>query len=151
AGAPQKVLVVELHPYIIPAGIAGVIVDHPVWRRELVSRMCEATDHDHWNSCGPGEPRQATRQPDKKIGVSEPGRTLLKRPLAGLVLGAVRNVIPDQAGAVSRLLVDTDDAIAGLLQERDDLAPAVRIVPVFALGRALHRDADVGIRDRPAV
>jgi hypothetical protein len=34
ARAPQKVLVIEPHPHVIPAGIAGVIVDHPKGRLE---------------------------------------------------------------------------------------------------------------------
>jgi hypothetical protein len=66
--------------------------------------------------------------------VPEPARALGERLVAGLVLGTVGNVVPDQAGAMDRLLVDADDAVAGLLQERDDLAPAVGVVPVFALG-----------------
>ena len=42
------------------------------------------------------------------------------------------------------------DPIAGFLEEVDDLVPAGRVVPVFALGGALRRDADVGFGDRPA-
>jgi hypothetical protein len=50
-----------------------------------------------------------------------------------------------------RLLVDADDAEAAGLEEGDDLAPAMRVVPELALGRGLHRDADVGLGNRPAV
>src|SRR5215469_7485363 len=49
------------------------------------------------------------------------------------------------------LLVDADDAVASVLQEGDDLAPAVGVVPVLALGGALDRDADIRLDDRPAV
>src|SRR5215468_9697125 len=52
---------------------------------------------------------------------------------------------------MGRLLIDADDAIARLFQEGDDFAPAVGVVPVFALGGALHRDADIGLSDWPVV
>lgn len=51
---------------------------------------------------------------------------------------------------MDRLLVDADHAIAVILQEPNDLVPAVRIVPVFALRRALHRDAHIRLGDRRA-
>ena len=151
ARAPQEVLVVEAVVRIVPAAVAGVVVDHAVGRVELVGRMGEAADHHHRRAHRPGEPGQPARQADEELGVLEPARALLQRAVAGLVLGAVRDVVPDKPGAVRRLLVDADDAVAGLLQERDDLAPAVRVVPVLCLRRALHRDADIGLGDRPAV
>ncbi len=55
-----------------------------------------------------------------------------------------------QAAAVQGLLVDADDAEAGALQRLDDVAPALRVVPVFRLGGALGGDDDVGRLDRPA-
>lgn len=42
ARTPQKILVIEPRPDIIPAGIAGMIVDHPIGRFEFVRRMGEA-------------------------------------------------------------------------------------------------------------
>ena len=42
ARAPQEILVVEAVRGVVPAAVAGVIVDHPVGRRELVGRMGEA-------------------------------------------------------------------------------------------------------------
>ena len=41
-------------------------------------------------------------------------RALLQRLVAGLVFGAVGNVVPDQAGTVRRFLVDADHTITGL-------------------------------------
>src|SRR5262249_27083385 len=129
----------------------GVVVDHTVWRLELVGRMREARDQHDRNPRPPGEPGETARETDEELGVLEPTRALRERPVAGLVVRAMRNVIPDQAVSVRRLLIDADDPIAGLLQERDDLAPAMRVVPVFALRRALHRDADVRLRHRTAL
>ena len=57
------------------------------------------------------------RQADEERRVPQPARPLGQRPVAGLVLGAVRDVGPHQARAVHRLLVDADDAVAGCLQE----------------------------------
>ena len=52
---------------------------------------------------------------------------------------------------MGRFLVDADDAVPGLIQEGDDLAPAIRVVPVFALGRTLYGYADIRLGERPAV
>jgi hypothetical protein len=41
AGAPQKVLVIEPHPQVIPAGIADVTVDHPVGHLEFVGGIVQ--------------------------------------------------------------------------------------------------------------
>src|SRR5215471_11987228 len=43
------------------------------------------------------------------------------------------------------------NTISRAFQETDDLQPAARIVPVFCLRGALHADADIGLRNRPAV
>src|SRR4051812_8720065 len=43
--APQEIVVVEAVARVVPAAVAGVIVDDPVRRRELVGRMREAADH----------------------------------------------------------------------------------------------------------
>src|ERR1043165_10074426 len=60
-------------------------------------------------------------------------------------------MVPDEAVPVPRLLVDADDAVARLFQEGDDLAPAMRVVPVFRLRRRLRGDADIGLGDRAAL
>src|SRR4051794_19282013 len=78
-------------------------------------------------------------------------RALDQRLVAGLIFRALRNVVPDQSGAMRGLLIDANDAIAGVLEEGNNLAPAGRVVPVFALRRALCTDADVGLSDRTAV
>src|SRR6516164_8779616 len=80
-----------------------------------------------------------------------PAGALLQRAIPGLILYPVGNMVPHDAGTMRRFLVDAHDAIAGLLEEPHNLAPAGRIVPVLALGRALHRDAHVRLRDRPRV
>jgi hypothetical protein len=58
---PQKILVVEAMRRIVPAAVAGVIVDHPIGRGEFIERMREAGDHHHRNAHRPGQPRQAAR------------------------------------------------------------------------------------------
>src|SRR3954452_13390464 len=42
ARAPQEIVVVEAVARVVPAAIAGVIIDDPVGRRELVGRRGEA-------------------------------------------------------------------------------------------------------------
>ena len=49
------------------------------------------------------------------------------------------------------LLVDADDAIAGLLEEARRSRASRSGCSSICLGRALHRDADIGLGDRPAV
>src|SRR6202043_1044512 len=83
--------------------------------------------------------------------MSEVAYSLRERLVAGFILGAMRDVIPDQVATMNRLLVDADDPITGLFQERDDRAPAFGVVPILALGGALDRDADVGFDDRSRI
>ncbi len=90
-------------------------------------------------------------QPHEHGRVAQQPRPLDERPVAGQVLGAVRDVRPDQAGAVHRLLVDAQHPLAARLERRDHLAPAVRVVPVLGLAAALHGDAGVGLRDGAAL
>ena len=42
ARAPQEVEMVEVLPHVIPAGMAGMVVDDAVRRMELVGGMREA-------------------------------------------------------------------------------------------------------------
>src|SRR5258707_6133011 len=49
------------------------------------------------------------------------------------------------------LLVNAHDSISSLFQECDDRAPALRVVPVLALGGTLNGDADIGFSDRPCI
>jgi len=77
--------------------------------------------------------------------------SLRERLIAGLVFGAVRDVIPDQVAAMNRLLIDADDPITSSFQECDDRAPALGVIPILALGGALDRDADIGFGDRPRI
>src|SRR5258708_25136684 len=49
------------------------------------------------------------------------------------------------------LLINADDAVTHCFQEADNLTPASRVVPVFALGRALNRNADIRLSDRSSV
>src|SRR5262249_42058216 len=71
------------------------------------------------------------------------------RAVPRLVFRPIRDVVPDEAGTMGGLLVDADDPIARSFQKAHDLPPSAGIVPVFALGGALNRDADVGLGDRP--
>jgi len=150
AGTPQEIMVIEAKAGIVPAGIAGVVIDHPVRGVKLVGRVGEAADHHHRGAGRPGQPGQAARQADEKSGVFQPARPFTQRPVAGLILGPPGDVVPQQLMTVQWLLVDADHPIAAIFQELDQLAPAGGIVPVFGLGRALHRDADVGLGDRGA-
>src|SRR5271169_5818339 len=72
--APQEVVVVEAMAHVVPAAVAGVIVDHPVRRGEFVGRMGEARDHYHRRADRPGEPGQPARQPDEERRVLQPAR-----------------------------------------------------------------------------
>src|SRR5581483_4333786 len=53
---PHEVRVVETMMRIVPAAVAGVIVDHPIRRGEFVQRVREAADHHHRHADAPGEP-----------------------------------------------------------------------------------------------
>ena len=72
-------------------------------------------------------------------------------PVAGLVLRPVRDMVPHDAGAVRWLLIDAYDAVTRALDKLHDLPPAVGVVPVFALRRALDGNADVRLGDGPGV
>ena len=56
ARTPKKVLVIEAEMGIVPAAVAGVVVDHPVRCGELVERMGEAADHNNRPSQRPRKP-----------------------------------------------------------------------------------------------
>lgn len=56
ARAPEEVLVVEAQSRVVPAGIAGVVVDDPVGREEFGRRMRKAGDHHDFRARRPGEP-----------------------------------------------------------------------------------------------
>ena len=51
---PEEVVVVEIDAHVVPAGVAGVVVDDAVGRGEFVGRMCEAGDHDDRDFASPG-------------------------------------------------------------------------------------------------
>ena len=44
ARAPQKILVVKAHTHIIPATVAGMVINHPVRGCEFSGRMGETAD-----------------------------------------------------------------------------------------------------------
>ena len=56
AWAPEEILVIEAMARIVPATVAGVMVDDSIGGDELVERMGEARDHHHGGSHRPGEP-----------------------------------------------------------------------------------------------
>ena len=58
---PEEVLMIEAVPYIVPAAIAGVIVDHAERCCKFVGCMREAADHHHWSTGRPREPREPAR------------------------------------------------------------------------------------------
>ena len=152
ARAPQEVLVVEAVPHVVPAAVAGVPVDHPVRRGEFVGRVGEAADQHHRHAGRPGQPGQPAAEADERLGMPQPARPLGQRPVAGLVLRAVRDVVPHQARAVHRLLVDADHPVAaGLEEARPPRASRAGCSSILHLRRALHGDADIGFGDRPAV
>ena len=140
---------VEVDAHVVPAGMAGMVVDDTVRRGELVCRMRETGDHHHRDLATPCEPAQAGTQTDEEIGVLDEVDPLLKRQGSGEVLRPPGDVIPDQSGAVHPLLVDAEHAVAVLFQEFHHLIPARRVVPVFRLTRTLRGDADVFFPDLP--
>ena len=91
ARAPQKIAVIEAMAHVVPAAVAGVLVDDAVRRIEFVGRVGEARDHHHRRAGRPGEPGQAAGEADEEFGVLDPARALGQRLVAGLVLGAVRD------------------------------------------------------------
>ena len=102
ARTPEEVEVVEVLAHVIPAGMAGVVVDDAVRRRELVGRMREAGDHHDRHLAGPGEPGETAGETDEEIRVLDEVDAFLERDVAGEVLGAVGDVVPVQADAVQR-------------------------------------------------
>src|ERR1700683_1947324 len=151
ARAPQEILVIEPVANIIPATIAGMIIDHPIGCIKFVRRVRESRNHHDRRSTCPGEPRKPARETNKKLGVCKPTRTLSNRSITRLILCALRQVMPNQACPMDSSLVDADNAITRLLQESDDVVPTSGVVPVFALRRALHCDADIRLSDRSTV
>jgi hypothetical protein len=100
ARAPQEVLVVEAMPHVVPAAVGGVIVDHSVRSCKFVCRMSEA--HHHGRPHPPGEPGEPTGEANEELGVLDPPRALAERPVARLVLGPMRDVVPHQPMARAR-------------------------------------------------
>ena len=45
ARAPQEIVMIESMPHIVPATIAGVVIDHPKRSCKFVGRMGKAADH----------------------------------------------------------------------------------------------------------
>src|SRR5579883_329274 len=66
ARAPEEVLVVKQHARVVPAGIAGMPVDHAIGCRELVYRMGEAADQHDRRAGRPGEPGEPAAETDKE-------------------------------------------------------------------------------------
>src|ERR1700733_6060634 len=118
---PEKILMVEAMAWIVPARVAGVPVDHPIWCRKFVARMREAADQHHRATDGPCEPRQARGKADKQWGVTQQAGQLDQRPVTGLVFRAMRDLGPHQAVAMHGLLIDADDPVAAVFQEGDDV------------------------------
>lgn len=149
AGTPEEIEVVEVLAHIVPAAVAGVVVDDPVGRVELVGGMGEPRDHHDRHLAAPGHPRQPAGKPDEEVGVLDEIHPLLQGAVPREVLRAVGDVVPVQPHAVDLFLVDAKDAIAVVLEELDDRHPAEGVVPVFRLTGALGRDADVFFLDLP--
>lgn len=59
ARAGEEVVAIEIGERVVPAAVAGVIIDDPVRGREFVAGMSESGDHNNRRSHRPGEPRQA--------------------------------------------------------------------------------------------
>lgn len=78
-------------------------------------------------------------------------RALGERAVAGFVLGAMGDPVPDEALPADRLAADADHPEARRLEKADDGVPAGRVGPVLALRRALHADADIRLGDRRRV
>ena len=138
---------VEVKPHVIPAAVAGVIINHAVRRRKFIRRMREPGNHHHRHLAPPRQPAQSRTQPDEEVRVLDEVDPLLQRFVPRLVLHSPRHVIPDQTRAVHTLLVDADYTVSIFLQELDHLVPAVGIVPVLRLTRTLAGDADIFLFD----
>src|SRR5579862_5996045 len=105
AWTPQEILVIEPVAHVIPAAVAGVIIDHTIGRIKFVRWVRESRNHHNRRSTRPGEPRKPARETNKKFGVLEPARTLGNRSIACLILCAMRQVIPNQARPMDSSLV----------------------------------------------
>ena len=68
-GAPEEVEVVEVQTHIVPAAVAGVVVDNAVRCFKFVGGMGETGDHHHRNLTAPCQPAQAGTQTDEEIGI----------------------------------------------------------------------------------
>ena len=68
-GTPQEVEVVEVQPHIVPAAVAGMIIDHTIRRFKFVGRVGEAGDHHHRHFAAPGKPAQTAAQADEEIRI----------------------------------------------------------------------------------
>ena len=66
ARAPEEILVVEPKMGIVPATVAGMIIDHPVRRLEFIGRMRETGNHHDRRAAGPGQPGKPAGKAHKK-------------------------------------------------------------------------------------
>ncbi len=140
---------VEILPHVVPAGVAGVVIDDTVRRVEFVRGMRETADHHDRNLAPPCDPRQAAGEADEEVRVFYEIYAFLQRDVAREILRAPWDVVPMEPRAVNFLLINTENTVAVVLQELDDGNPAERIVPVFRLGGRLRRNADVLFFDLP--
>ena len=129
---PHEIVVLETDRGVIPTAVAGVPVDHPVGRVELIRRVGKAADHDRWRPGRPGQPSQAGGEAYEHFSVRQPARALHQGPVAGLVLDPVRDMRVKQTRSVDLLLIDADNTQAFGLQVSHHLMPAGRIVPHLA-------------------
>ena len=66
---PEEIEVIEIQPHVVPAGVAGVIIDDAVRRCEFVRRMGKAGNHHHRDTAPPCEPAQSARQTDEEVRI----------------------------------------------------------------------------------
>ena len=97
---PEEIEVIEIQPHVVPAGVAGVIIDDAVRRCEFVRRMGKAGNHHHRDTAPPCEPAQSARQTDEEVRILDQIDPFLKRLVSGFVLGSPRDMIPDQTRPV---------------------------------------------------
>ena len=100
-------------------------------------------------------PRRATiilaREADKEFCVPEPACPLSKRLVAGLVFNAMRQVRPDQTRTCNGSLIEAHNAVTQALQVAYDLAPAMRVLPLFAGAAGLDGNKHIGFGKWPRV
>ena len=89
-----------------------MVVDHPIGRDELITRVGESADHHHRALDRPGEPRQTARQADEGGCVAQPARPLDEGPVTGLILGAVRGSVTTMPAPWIGFLINADHAVA---------------------------------------